>query len=260
MKNNLNLQDLKKVFIKLGIKKKDKIQVNSNILNIIKSKKKNFTPNQIIDILIDIVTPNGTLMFPAYNWNFCNGTSFKYLETQSLTGALSNLTLKRKDFLRSLNPIYSFSIYGKDKIKISKLKHKSCFGLNSPFGYLIKSNGKNLFIDLDYKEALTYVHVAEETVKVNYRYLKKFTGSYFDINNKRKKKSFLMYVRKRKMAESTLIHKKFDNILKKNKALKIIKFKGHKFSIIDLKKTYQLMVHDIKKKGGMVYPILINKK
>ena len=259
MRNNLNLQDLKKVFIKLGIKKKDKVQVNSNILNFIKSKKTNFKPNQIIDTLIDIVTPKGTLMFPAYNWNFCNGVSFSYKKTQSLTGALSNLTLKRKDFLRSLNPIYSFSIYGKDKIKISKLKHKSCFSLNSPFGYLIKSNGKNLFIDLDYKEALTYVHVAEETVKVDYRYLKKFTGSYFDINNKKKKKSFLMYVRKPKIVKATLINKKLDNILKKKKALKVIQFKGHKFSIIDLKKTYQLMVDDIKNKGGIVYPVLISK-
>ena len=259
MRNNFNLQDLKKVFIKLGIKKKDKLQVNSNILNIIKSKKTKFKPSQIIDTLIEIITPQGTLLFPAFNWGFCEGASFKYLETKSLTGALSNLTIKRDDFHRSLNPIYSFLIYGKDNLKISKLKHKSCFSLNSPMGHLIKSNGKNLFIDLDYKAALTYAHVAEETATVNYRYFKKFTGLYFDINNKRKKKSFIMYVRKLKMVKSTLVHKKFDNILKKNKALKVIKFKGHKFSIIDIKKTYQLMVSDIKNKGGMVYPVLYKK-
>jgi len=258
MSNSFNLQDLKRIFIKLGIKKKDKLQVNSNILNILKSKKTIIKPNQIIDALIEIVTFKGSLMFPAYNWSFCNGEGFKYLETKSLTGALSNLALKRKDFLRSINPIYSLSIYGKDKNKISKLKHKSCFSLNSPFGYLIKNNGKNLFIDLDYKEALTYVHVAEESVKVNYRYLKKFSGTYFDINNKKKKKSFFMYVRKPEMVTATYIHKKFDNILKKNKALKTIKFKGHKFSIVDLKKTYQLMVSDLKNKGGMIYPNLIN--
>ena len=258
MSSSFNLQDLKRIFIKLGIKKKDKIQVNSNILNILKSKKTIIKPNQIIDALIEIVTFKGSLMFPAYNWSFCNGEGFKYLETKSLTGALSNLALKREDFLRSINPIYSFSIYGKDKNKISKLKHKSCFSLNSPFGYLIKNNGKNLFIDLDYKEALTYVHVAEESVKVNYRYLKKFSGTYFDINNKKKKKSFFMYVRKPEMVTTTYIHKKFDIILKKNKALKTIKFKGHKFSIVDLKKTYQLMVSDLKNKGGMIYPNLIN--
>lgn len=259
MNNDFNLEDLKKVFVKLGIKRGDKIQVNSNILNILKSKKTNFKPYQIIDVLIDMITSKGTLIFPAFNWGFCKGTSFKYLETKSLTGALSNLALKKKNFLRSVNPIYSFLIFGKDKIKISKLKHKSCFSLDSPMGYLIKSNGKNLFIDLDYKAALTYAHLAEETATVNYRYFKKFSSYYFDKNNIRKKKTFTMYVRKLRMVKSTLVHKRFDNILRKNKALKIIKLKGHKFSIINIKKTYQLMVKDIKNKGGMVYPVLIKK-
>ena len=39
MNIDFNLEDLKKVFVKLGIKRGDKIQVNSNILNILKSKK-----------------------------------------------------------------------------------------------------------------------------------------------------------------------------------------------------------------------------
>ena len=30
---------------------------------------------------------------------------------------------------------------------ICNLKHENCFSLNSPFGYLIKNKGKNLFID-----------------------------------------------------------------------------------------------------------------
>ena len=77
-----------------------------------------------------------------------------------------------KDFNRSKNPIYSFTIYGKDKNKISSMQHKSCFGFDSPFGYLIKNKGKNLFIDIDYKEAFTFVHVAEEKIGVNYRYIK----------------------------------------------------------------------------------------
>ena len=38
----------------------------------------------------------------------------------TITGSLGNLTLKRKDFLRSVNPIYSFSIFGKDKQKMKE--------------------------------------------------------------------------------------------------------------------------------------------
>ena len=79
MSNSFNLQDLKRIFLKLGIKKKDKLQVNSNILNILKSKKTIIKPNQIIDTLIEIVTFKGSLMLPAYNWSFCNVEGFKYL-------------------------------------------------------------------------------------------------------------------------------------------------------------------------------------
>ena len=51
-----------------------------------------------------------------------------------------------------------------------------------------------------------------------------------------------MYVRKLKVVKLTLVHKDFDKILKRNKALKKINFKGHQFSVIDIKKTYMLMV------------------
>ena len=92
----------------------------------------------------------------------------------------------RKDFKRSVNPIYSFSIFGKNNDYISNLNHESCFSLNSPFGYLIDNKGKNLFIDLDYKLALTLVHVAEEFIGVNYRYFKSFSGDFINLENKKK--------------------------------------------------------------------------
>ena len=256
MSSPLNKRDLKKILIKLGIKPKDKLQVSSNLLPILSLKKSRLKPKEIINLLIELVTSKGTIFFPTFNWGFCEGEAFNYLKTKSLTGSLGNLALKRKDFLRSINPIYSFSIFGKDKKKIAKMCHKSCFGLNSPFGFLIKNGGKNLFIDLDYKAALTYAHVAEETVGVNYRYLKTFNGDYYDIKNKKRKVSYKMYVRKLKLVKSTLVHKDFDKLLRRNQALKKINFKGHQFSMIDIKKTYMLMVNDISKKKGMVYPVL----
>ena len=63
----------------------------------------------------------------------------------SLSGSLGNFALKRKDFSRTQNPIYSFAVTEKDKDLICSLEHKSCFGLDSPFGYLIKSNGKFIY-------------------------------------------------------------------------------------------------------------------
>ena len=246
----------KKILDYLGIKKKDKLLVNSNTLNLMIKHKDKALPNKILDILIERITPEGTLLFPTYSWDFCNGSRYDSLKTRSTAGTLSNLSLKNKNFVRSKNPIYSFSVFGKDKNKIANLSHYSCFGLDSPFGYLIKNKGKNLFIDLDYKDALTFVHVAEESAGVNYRYHKIFTGKYTNKNRIKKIENFEMYVRKKDKASATFIDKKFDNKLLKKKALKKIKNNNSIFSVVDVQTAYNLMHEDIKHNKGLIRPIL----
>ena len=251
--NELSFEtEFRKILNRLEIKKNDKILVSSNILKIIsKFKNKNF-PKIIIKCLKNKISSKGTLLFPTFNWNFCKGETYDYKKTKSNTGALSNISLTMKDFKRSINPIYSFNVYGKDKKKIIQMKHESCFGLDSPFGYLIKNKGKNLFIDLDYKDALTFVHVAEEKVGVNYRYIKKFEGHYVDENKKKLIKSCEMYVRKTDLVSKTIINKKFDEILKKKNALKETSFKKIKFSVVDINTAYLLMKNDIKNQSGLI--------
>ena len=251
--NELSFEtEFKKILNRLEIKKNDKILVNSNILKIISKFKNKNLPKIIIKCLKNKISSKGTLLFPTFNWNFCKGKTYDYKKTKSNTGALSNISLTMKDFKRSINPIYSFNIYGKDKKKIIRMKHESCFGFDSPFGYLIKNKGKNLFIDQDYKDALTFVHVAEEKVGVNYRYIKKFEGHYVDENKKKLIKSCEMYVRKTDLVSKTIINKKFDKILKKKNALKETFFKKIKFSIVDINTAYFLMKNDIKNQSGLI--------
>ena len=251
--NELSFEtEFEKILSQLEIRKNDKILVNSNILNIISKFKNKNLPKIIIKCLKNKISSKGTLLFPAFNWNFCKGKTYDYKKTKSNTGALSNISLTMKDFKRSINPIYSFNVYGKDKKKIIQMEHKSCFGFDSPFGYLIKNKGKNLFIDLDYKDALTFVHVAEEKVGVNYRYIKKFEGHYIDENKKKLIKSCEMYVRKTNLVSKTIINKKFDKILKRKNALKETSFKKIKFSIVDINTAYLLMKNDIKNQSGLI--------
>ena len=256
MQKSFTENKFKEILDNLDIKKNDKILVNSNTLNlIIKYKDKNL-PSKILNNLIEKISPEGTLLLPTYNWGFCSGLNYDFLNTKSVTGALGNLSLNNKDFVRSKNPIYSFSIYGKNKNEIAELNHYSCFSLDSPFGYLIKNKGKNLFIDLDYKDALTFVHVAEENVGVSYRYHKKFSGKYIDKNRVEKIKDFEMYVRKEDKASGTLIDKKFDDKLLEKKALKKISYNNIIFSVVDIQIAYNLMIEDIKFNQGLIRPIL----
>ncbi len=233
-------------FRNIGIKKNDNVLVSSNLLKIFIQKKKkiiNFNPNEILDALISIVGKSGTILIPTYNWDFCRGLGFHYKKTPSNSGSLGNYALKRKDFERTKNPIYSFAVFGKKKRYLTNLKHSSCFDLKSPFGFLIKNKGKNIFIGIDniYIDAFTFMHVAEQEIGVNYRFLKTFSGNYIHKNVKLKNAKFTMYVRrldqktrrlnpkikKKLLAKKAYIEKKFGFIqfinIKMNVAHKIIK-------------------------------------
>jgi aminoglycoside 3-N-acetyltransferase len=249
--------DFKKVFEQLGVTKHENILINSDINKILiyfKRNKINFDPNTIIEAIIEIVGNNGTLMFPTYNWDFCEGKIFDYNRTPSRSGSLSKAALKRTDFKRSKNPIYSFAIFGKNREYLTNLKHENSFDLNSPFGFLIKNKGKNLFIDIDYKESLTFVHVAEQTVGVAYRYLKNFSSYYKDESGNKSLVSYQMYVRNEDFEGSTAIDKKMDQELENKGAIKSLVMNNISFTLVDISVAYHIMLEDIKKKTGIVYP------
>ena len=67
-----------KELIKLfNISKNDIVFFCSDIIKLIiyyKSIKKEFSPNNFIDSIIDEIGKGGTLIFPTYNWGFCQGT------------------------------------------------------------------------------------------------------------------------------------------------------------------------------------------
>lgn len=249
---------MKNIFNGLNINDGDKVLVSSDILRLLMKLDKGgekLNPDFIIDMLIEKVGKHGTLMFPTFNWDFCKGVEFNYKKTMSLCGALANTALKRKDFLRTKNPIYSFAVTGKDKNLICNMKHNNSFSLDSPFGYLIKNKGKNLFIDLHYRVGgFPFVHLAEQQVGVKYRYLKTFNGFYIDASNNKSKVNYSMYVRdpSSKVAK-TFIHEKFDNILKKVNAYKEVFMEEISLTLIDIEKAYNLLVDDLKNDGDLIY-------
>ena len=141
--------------------------------------------------------------------------------------------------MRSSNPIYSFAVTGKDKKKICNLKHLDCFSLNSPFGYLIKNKGKNIFIDLNYRAitettygGFTFHHVVEQAVKIPYRYFKEFKGYYINKQKHKKLIKIKFYARNLKLKYKVFLSKKLDKELKKKNLLKRVKFVGIFFKFI----------------------------
>lgn len=52
------------------------------------SRKQPADLNLFIDGIIQAVGIEGTVIFPTYNWDFCNGITFDYYNTPSKTGSL----------------------------------------------------------------------------------------------------------------------------------------------------------------------------
>ena len=239
----------------LGIKSGDKVIVTSDVLKFLiflKNLSIRYTLNNFIDDLINVVGRKGNIIFPTFNWDFCKGKDFCRERSKSMTGALSNIALRRKDFKRSKNPIYSFAVWGKNKNKICSLSHKSCFSLKSPFGYLIKNNAKNLCIGMNFRDAFTFVHVVEQKIGVNYRYFKTYNRNIIE-KNKKKKMSYNMYVRDLSLNLETKINKKLEKILKKNKKMKSKKFFGINFSLVNVKNAFNIMSKDLKNNGNIIF-------
>ena len=243
---------------KIKIKKGDVIIITSNIIKILSKYKNNkidFDPNNLIDSIKKRIGKSGTILIPTFNWDFCKGKIFNYYKTTSQSGALGNIALKRKDFMRSFNPIYSFAVSGKNQKKICNLKHLDCFGLNSPFGYLIKNKGKNLFIDISAREldetklgGFTFHHVIEQAVKVQYRYFKFFNGYYLNKKNIKRKVKIKFYARNLKVKYKIFINKDLDKYLLKKKILIRKEFKGINLDLINIHKTFKILAQDLKTK------------
>ena len=251
---------MKNLFKDVNLKIGDTVMVSSDVLKIMihnKNSKNEIDINSIIDMLIEKISAKGTLLFPTFNWDFCSGKIFDYKNTKSQCGTLSNIALKRLDFTRTKNPIYSFAVTGKNMEYICNMPHKDSFSFDSPFGYLINNNAKNLFINLNYRKAgFPFVHILEQELNLNHRYKKKFSGDYINVNGFRKKEAYSLFVRKiEEGIGETLIDEKFDRIMTENKVFlkKTILSNILETSIIELKSAYELLKKEYLRNNNIMY-------
>ena len=181
-----------------GINRGDSVWVASDVKTLLYTCMENDDDtdlNVLIDAIQDIITPQGTLLIPTFNWDFCKGKAFDIKKTPCKTGSLGKIALKREDFIRTKHPIYSFAVWGKDAGLLADMENLSSFGGNSPFSYCREKNAKNVFIDVAPQHSFTFVHYVEQMKGVDYRYLKNFTADYTDENGVTTRRAYSMNVR-----------------------------------------------------------------
>lgn len=239
---------LKNIAGRLDIDKGDVLLVSSDLKGLLFQALEQHDDrdlNIFLESLMEAVGDEGTILLPTFNWDFCKGITFDYYRTPGRTGSLGKVALKRKDFIRTRHPIYSFAVWGKDAGRLYEMENKDSFGQDSPFAYLKNVKAKNLFIDVSYQDSFTFAHYVEEWEgAVPYRYVKNFTAGYVDEHGREEVRTYSMFVRDLDKNVHVTINPMAGQFAAAG-AVKAYEINGVDFRLLELDQAYELMKEDI---------------
>jgi aminoglycoside 3-N-acetyltransferase len=160
----------------LGVNSGDELLVHSDISPMTdRDTNLKSVLDNVLESLTSSLGPDGTLVAPTFNYDFCGGQPYDHVRSKSQVGLFSEWVRTRPTAIRSFHPIFSFAGIGTGTNKLLTARSNSSFGQGSVFENMFDSNTKILFLDVSF-EACTFVHFVEQRVGIEYRYLKTFTG------------------------------------------------------------------------------------
>ena len=130
----------------------------------------------VIDSILDVVGPDGTLVIPAFTYSFFKGETFDVEVTRSTVGVLGDVLRRRPGVMRSLDPNFSNVAIGRQAASLMHRSSNASFGADSFYDRLLRQDGQILLIGVDYTALPLFMHL-EWRLKVPYRYEKSFEGS-----------------------------------------------------------------------------------
>lgn len=147
-----SLEELRKVLVdELGLKAGDRIIVASSFGNL----NANYSPKDVVELLMAIVTDEGTIMMPYYPptnstiWAKKNCV-FDMTETKSGMGIITNVFSKMPGVIMSVHPTKAVCVWGKDAESIAEGHEKAMtpFYWDSPYGKFLKIGCKSIGLGL----------------------------------------------------------------------------------------------------------------
>lgn len=195
--------------------------------------------SEIFDVFINLNVPN--LIMPTFSFSFCAREDFNLQKTKSPMGIFSEYFRKHPNAKRSIDPLMSCALIGKDQSLLEISKH-SC-GKGSLFDKLHHKNDvKFLFFGNIVSDYFTYSHNIEKILEVPYRYDKTFEGKII-LEDKTYQDSFILPVRYAnvKAFEDDRLNKLLQNEIKE------IKTGKSQIQIVNEKNAYALIYEAIEK-------------
>ena len=129
-----------------------------------------------LQVLLDILGPDGTLAVPAFNFAFARGEGFDPAVTPSSgMGVFSELGRQHPLALRTPHPLQSLAVLGQQAADLAGRDTPSAFDPGSAFERMLELDFKLLLLGADI-QAASMVHYSEQRAAVPYRYWKGFSG------------------------------------------------------------------------------------
>jgi aminoglycoside 3-N-acetyltransferase len=211
-------------------------------------------PQAVVDALLEVITPIGTLIIPTFNFNFNKGEPWDVRTTPSHMGVLTEIVRLNPESRRVFHPFYSFAIMGKLKDELTKVRYKDSYGPDSIFMQLRKMDAKVMVIGLSYTHSMTFFHHIEQMEGVDYRFIKKFTGLVTDETGKTYEDTFTMLVRDVDLGVQTEVDP-MGKVLEKRGVVTIHKIGEAEVKIMKANEVYRVTAEEMKKKPGLMYRI-----
>ena len=238
-------------FLKAGIVSGDTLLVHSSFKSL---GGVDGGPQTVIDALLEVLSPEGTLIMPTFNFNFNKGEPWDVRTTPSQMGVLTELVRCDPRAKRVFHPFYSFAIIGKHADDLTRERYKSSYERNSVFGKLRDLDGKIMIIGLDYTHSLTFVHHVEQMEGVNYRFIKAFSGEVTDADGHTTTDTFYMLVRDLDKGVITEVNP-MGALLEKLGVVTVHKIGDAEVKIMRANAAYEAIAREMKRDPFLMYRI-----
>lgn len=130
------------------------------------------SPKLLINAFQEVITKEGNLLIPTLTYKTVNKLNPIFISnsTPSCVGIVSETFRSMPDVYRSLNPIHSVAVWGKNAQELTK-KHQIddiTIGYNSPFYLMLEYNAKICMLGCGLKPN-TFMHLVENINNLPYR-------------------------------------------------------------------------------------------
>ena len=167
VRSKVDLLEMRKLLVKdFNIKRGDNIIITSSFGNLNSS----FSPNDLINLLQEIVGGEGNIVMPYYSGNSYElakkKIAFNMKETPSAMGVLTQVFSESENVYKSIHPTKSVVAWGHNAKEIIKNheKSKTPYDFNSPYAWLYMNGSKSIGLGV---KSLPMFHFCEDALFLN---------------------------------------------------------------------------------------------